>query len=92
VFVNSEMDLNVLKNAANFFDGQLIGLSYSRSILSHGNGGLGSPSASQPQQRSPGIHYMGPVIGPNEMQIEISRGSAGDQIPINCETSCHYTN
>ena len=86
------MNLSCLKNAANFFDGQLSGLSYSRRILIHGNERLGSPSAPQPQQRSPGIHYTGPVIGLNEIQIEISRGSAGDQIPINCATSCHYTN
>jgi hypothetical protein len=86
------MNLGVVKNAANFFDGQLSGLSYSRRILIHGNDRLGSPSAPQPQQRSPGIHYMGPVNGLNEIQIEISQGSAGDQIPINCATSCHYTN
>ena len=86
------MNLSVLKNAANFFDGQLSGLSYSRRILIHGNDKLGSSSVPQLQQRNPGIHYMGSVIGLNEIQIEISRGSAGDQIPINCATSCLYAN
>jgi len=68
------MNLSVLKNAANFFDGQFSCLCYSRRILIQGNDRLGSPSAPQPQQRSPGIHYMGPVTKSRLKSVEALLG------------------